>query len=268
MRRPLGGTAGRLRPALNESCHLRQDWDRISPGLSSLAIERGWWPEDGSKLDFAGALAQHDEADRRAYRWWGQATLLLEQQRGAVNHVLLRRLLNEPTASETAGAVATAGLIAQVGPAAESVPLAWCSFGPPQSGLYLPLPVVAEPPEAFRLTGAEADGCALWRRMTRDRKDRPLAAETRAALAELQGRFDQVAGEFSAEAAALSSAATPKGCGGWPSPSRNITGNASRRRGKACSRRKRRGRRRAEWTPCSVCSRRGRGNLAPTENPP
>ena len=27
--------------ALNESCHLRQDWDRISPGLSSLAIERG-----------------------------------------------------------------------------------------------------------------------------------------------------------------------------------------------------------------------------------
>ena len=189
--------------ALNEACHLRQDWDRISPGLSSLAIERGWWPADGSKLDFAGALGRQDEADRRAYRWWGQATLLLEQYRGAVDHALLRRLLNETTPAEAAGPVTTAGLIAQVGPASESAPIAWCSLGPTESGLYFPLPVVAEPPQAFRIAGAESDGCALWRRMTRDRKDRPLTAELRAALAELQGRFDQVAGEFAAEAAAL-----------------------------------------------------------------
>src|SRR5262249_41883317 len=32
---------------------IRQDWNRIAPGLAGRAIERGWWPEDGSKLDFA-----------------------------------------------------------------------------------------------------------------------------------------------------------------------------------------------------------------------
>ena len=188
--------------ALNESCHLRQDWDRISPGLSSLAIERGWWPGDGSKLDFAGALARPDEADRRAYRWWGRATLLLEQQHGAVDHALMRRLLGETAPDEAAVPLTTTGLIAHLAPA-ESVPIAWCSFGPTGDALYFPLPVVAEPPPAFRTTGPEADGCPLWRRLTHERKDRPLTAEMRAALADLQGRFDQTASEFSAEALVL-----------------------------------------------------------------
>ena len=189
--------------ALNEACHLRQDWDRISPGLSSLAIQRGWWPEDGSKLDFAGALARQETADRQAYRWWGLATLLLEQRHGAVDNAVMRRLLGEATRPEGGGPIRTTGLIAQIGPLADGVPLAWCAFGPTGCGLYFPLPVVAEPPRAFRVAGSETDGCDLWRRMTRDRGDRPLTAEARAALADLQGRFDQVAGEFTSEAIAL-----------------------------------------------------------------
>jgi hypothetical protein len=34
-----------------------QDWNRISPGLGQHAISQGWWPGDGSKLDFVGALS-------------------------------------------------------------------------------------------------------------------------------------------------------------------------------------------------------------------
>ncbi len=189
--------------ALNEACHLRQDWDRISPGLSSLAILRGWWPEDGSKLDFAGALARQEASDRQAFRWWGLATLQLEQQRGAVDNALMRRLLGEAARPEAGGPATTTSLIAQVWPAADGVPLAWWAFGPTGWGLYFPLPVVAEPPPAFRAGGPEAHGCDLWRRLTRDRDDRPTTAEARAALADLQGRFDQVAGEFASEAIAL-----------------------------------------------------------------
>jgi hypothetical protein len=190
--------------ALNEVCHVRQDWDRISPGLASLAIHRGWWPEDGSKLDFAGALAAPNDAKDIGYRWWGQATLLLEQQRGAVDIALLRRLFTDSAAVADSGrSASTACLIAQVRPLEESVPLAWCSFGPPLSRLYFPLPVVAEPPHVFRPNGPAAEGCDLWRRMTRDWQGRALTAEARTALADLQARFDLMAGEFLAEAAAL-----------------------------------------------------------------
>ena len=35
---------------------MRQDWERIARGLAGYAIGQGWWPDDGSKLDFAGSL--------------------------------------------------------------------------------------------------------------------------------------------------------------------------------------------------------------------
>ena len=114
MRRPLGRPAGRRRAALNEICHLRKDWDRISPGLADLAIQRGWQPEDGSKLDFSGAL-RPTAALALGYRWWGLATMLLEQQNGSVDHAVMRRLLGEPAADPEARPTATAGLVAQVG---------------------------------------------------------------------------------------------------------------------------------------------------------
>src|SRR5262245_39007023 len=31
---------------------IRQDWQRLSPGLADHAFAHGWWPDDGSKLDF------------------------------------------------------------------------------------------------------------------------------------------------------------------------------------------------------------------------
>ncbi len=188
--------------ALNEICHLRKDWDRISPGLADLAIRRGWQPEDGSKLDFSGALAA-DGAGRPGYRWWGRATMLLEQHNGTVDHALMRRLLGEPAEEPEARPTAAAALLAQLGAPADGVPLAWCSFGPAGCGFYFPLPVIAEPPPAFRGDGAEDGGCGLWRLMHRQPLDRPPIVEARAALADLQGRFDQTAAEFASEAAAL-----------------------------------------------------------------
>ena len=52
--------------ALNEVCRLRKDWDRISPGLADLAIQPGWQPEDGSKLDFAAAWRPTPARNSRA----------------------------------------------------------------------------------------------------------------------------------------------------------------------------------------------------------
>ena len=51
--------------AMNDVRVIRQDWDRISQGLASYAISRGWWSDDGSKLDFAGALGEDLDAHEK-----------------------------------------------------------------------------------------------------------------------------------------------------------------------------------------------------------
>ena len=79
--------------AMGDLCTIRQDWDGIADGLSSHAIARGWWPGDGSKLDFAGAVAEPSEP--RALRRWGRATLLLEQQNGHIDSTFIRRVLTD-----------------------------------------------------------------------------------------------------------------------------------------------------------------------------
>src|SRR5262249_31431701 len=79
--------------ALGEVCHVRQDWDRISRGLADLAIARGWWPGDGSKLDFGGAVCLEGPGTAASFRRWGQSTLKLEQQSGQIDVAFVRRLL-------------------------------------------------------------------------------------------------------------------------------------------------------------------------------
>jgi dipeptidase len=79
--------------AVSDVAVIRQDWDRLAPGLGARAISSGWWPEDGSKLDFAGALSDNPTGRASALRRWGRATLLLEEQNGRVTPEFVRRLL-------------------------------------------------------------------------------------------------------------------------------------------------------------------------------
>ena len=81
---------------------IRQDWDRISHGLASYAISQRWWPDDGSKLDFAGALNEASGMQAAALRRWGRNTLLLMEQSGHIDVGFLRHLLGE-VGEESAG---------------------------------------------------------------------------------------------------------------------------------------------------------------------
>lgn len=175
--------------AAGDVCTIRQDWDHIAPGLSGRAIERGWWPEDGSKLDFAGALGAG--ADRPALRRWGQVTRLLAEQSGHIDAAFLRRALADhdeddlPDAGPRPSAVA-ARFVAVIG---AEVPLAWWAVGAPGGAVYLPLLPAGELPPALAADGALTA--------------RPPAARVRPALEGLQALLDAEAAEFLAEAAAL-----------------------------------------------------------------
>src|SRR5205085_12093166 len=120
---------------------------------ADLAIAQGWWPQDGCKLDFAGALGRPGPDHARVMRRWGHATLALEQASGQVDVPLLRRLLCDqadlvhPPSGEPALERTAASLVVRLGPAADDLPMAWCAFGVPEAALYLPVFPVGELPE-------------------------------------------------------------------------------------------------------------------------
>jgi dipeptidase len=207
--------------ALSGCCTIRQDWNRISPGLASKAIDQGWWPGDGSKLDFAGAVGLGDSDS--ALRRWGRATLLLAQQHGHVDTGFLRRLLGdhyEGCADEvdprrppsgpaplcrhgSANRMTAASLVVALAEQRRGLPVAWCAFGPPCLSVYFPIfldgdlpPSLADPAgDGERLRSHLAEHPEQW-------------APAREILAALQARFDQEAEEIAAESLPLKQAST------------------------------------------------------------
>ena len=47
--------------AVTDAALIRQDWHRLAPGLADFVIEKGWWQDDGSKIDFVRTLGETSE---------------------------------------------------------------------------------------------------------------------------------------------------------------------------------------------------------------
>jgi hypothetical protein len=151
--------------AVTDVALIQQDWQRLSPGLSALTIENGWWDGDGSKLDFAGCLDAQDATHIAARRRWGRATLALEQQNGAIDSAFLRQMLLDHYDGSVAakthrppGALTGSMTATLTGPADPAV--AWCAFGPPRAALYFPLWLDGDLPSAVH--GASTEGIDIW----------------------------------------------------------------------------------------------------------
>ncbi|MCC6420643.1 MAG: C69 family dipeptidase [Gemmataceae bacterium] len=207
---------------------IRQDWDRLAPGLADDAIGRGWWPADGSKLDFVGTLGGDPARRGPALRRWGRATLLLEQQNGHIDVPFLRRLLADhfdgtpheiglldpapvtplcQHGGPPARLTTAASLVVDLSAAPDHVPVVWCAFGPPCQAAYFPVLLDGDLPSAYTVGGVLVNPDSLWWRayqladsVGRDERRR---AAVRDAVEELQIRFDRDAEEFAAEAGAL-----------------------------------------------------------------
>lgn len=179
--------------AVTGACLLRQDWDRISRGLSDVAIDRHWWPDDGRKLDFASAVGAAGPDHARDLRRWGQATLALEHHSGHLDAPLLRRVLGHQAelAGQTSGPGAEeittiASVLIRLSPNLDEPPVCWYAPCSPEVGVYLPLLLDADPPEA-----TEALRAAF------------LARSAPEGWADLQQRLDDHLHEYLPEASAL-----------------------------------------------------------------
>jgi secernin len=220
---------------------IRQDWNRIAPGLAGHAIARGWWAADGNKLDFAGTLCNSPTGHASGLRRWGRAMLLLEQQNGHIDVPFVRRLLSDhyeglrderdpfdgrtgPTplcqhGTASGEALTVASWVADLGApepssghesstAGRGSPdpaVAWVAFGPPCIGVYFPVFLDADLPRPFALDGSEPG--SHWGQVQalgeRLRHDRARGALVRETFGRLQACFDQDCEEFVAEAATL-----------------------------------------------------------------
>jgi dipeptidase len=214
--------------AASNVCMIRQDWDHISHGLAANAIAEGWWKGDGSKLDFAGALADCPVGESSGLRRWGRATLLLEQQSGHIDAGFLRRLLSDhyegthfevdPLADRSgplpicchgsgrSDSGTTESLVAELAADPGRVNMAWCAFGSPCSSVFFPISMDGELPQPFVL-GEKEPGQAFWQRHSRLADclshDVEHRHQVREAFGRLQMNFDQECEEFHAETATL-----------------------------------------------------------------
>lgn len=168
---------------------IRQDWQRLSPGLAEHAIESGWWRDDGTKIDFAGSLGQQGETDAWALRRWGRATLTLAQHSGGLHPEAMRQLLVDHFDAtgrkhELAPAknLHTASMVLCLD-AADGA-LAWHASGPATAPVFFPLVLDAELPEGWRTRPPVLDTA---------RSQRELASD---AAAHLQRQFDQDTEEY------------------------------------------------------------------------
>ncbi len=199
---------------------VRQDWQRLSPGLAEHAIAQGWWPDDGTKLDFS-SLCQEPLGQASALRRWGRASFLLEQQNGHIDLAFVRRLLSDhyegthfevdpskpgagpkplcrhATPDDALGT--TASFLTSLSADSQVVPMVWCTFGPPCLSVFLPIFLDGQLPEGYRregtwnpyrLTDLLAEQAQRW-------------GSWRKALAQLQARLDQETEDFLTEATAL-----------------------------------------------------------------
>ncbi len=212
--------------AISDLGLIRQDWQRLSPGLGEQVIAQGWWHDDGSKLDFSASLSVDQTGSDSALRRWGRATLLLEQQRGKHDFASLRQILGDhyegtrhevdplapagPTplcrhAADRKRSATAGSLIAELASPGSRPALAWCTYGPPCAGIYLPLFLAGELPEFLTRSSTTPEGSTFWWRVQdlhgAARTDPQQWAHMRSSLALLQARIDQETEEFCAELA-------------------------------------------------------------------
>lgn len=192
--------------AVSDTAMIRQDWQRVAPGLVAHAIAAGWWQDDGTKIDFSGSLGAHPPSHAAALKRWGRATLLLEQQNGHIDLWFLRRMLADhfegtvrrhvPGKTSMLPTLACSFLSA-LDPDPEALAMAWCAFGAPTQAVYFPVFLDGALPGFFAAENIVGDGF-LHLPAGLDR-----ALHNREELDKWQTRLDQQAEEFAAQARML-----------------------------------------------------------------
>ena len=195
-------------------------WERGSTDLTDFAVDRGWWPRDGGRVDFARAYA--DDAgvppnlchERRM-----RGAALLAAGRGALTAGTMRAILRD---HYDGGPVhrqrpvddphffslcmhadpldnTTAAIVASLPADPDAIAPVWVCLGSPCTGAFLPCYLEGDVPAILAAGGAQAERGAPWWRM------RELLSLVERDFERFAPRVQQAWGAF--EAAAVKEAA-------------------------------------------------------------
>jgi hypothetical protein len=184
--------------AVTDVAMIRQDWRRLAPGLADTVIEKGWWQDDGSKIDVVRSVGETSERSRNAQKRWGRASLALSQQHGAIDLHFLRRMMADHYSTNRdllfgpkATALANSFLVDLY--KAEQPIVAWIAFGSPRVAIHFPICLAGELPAAFGDSPQSIQLRTLEIEKLAHGKD---LAKVELAVERLQMRFDQDAEDF------------------------------------------------------------------------
>lgn len=177
---------------------IRQDWRRLAPGLAACVIDKGWWQDDGSKLDFVRSVGETSERSRNAQKRWGRASLALTQQHGAIDLHFLRRMMADHFGTNRdlvfgPKPVALASSFMVDLHKAEQPIVVWIAFGSPTVMLHFPICLAGELPAAFGDASRSVQERTMELEKLAHGKDR---AKIEDGIERLQTRFDQDAEDF------------------------------------------------------------------------
>jgi len=165
---------------------LGTDWTRGAADDTPFAVERGWWPVAGGRVDFAAAY--NDDAsvppnvcvERRR-----RARTLLTESRGQATAATLRAILRDhydagpvhrPRAVDDPRFFSlcmhadpldntTASMVVALPRASDGLLRAWVSLGSPCVGAFLPIYPEAPIPARLAIGGEAPDATSPWWRM-------------------------------------------------------------------------------------------------------
>jgi dipeptidase len=158
------------------------DWERASRDVATHAIERGWWSEDGGRLDFAAAYADPNVPAMVACPRRDRAAALLGAAEGRVGVETMRAILRD---HHDQGAVhrprpagdpnffslcmhadpldnTTASMIATLAPDPDEIHAIWVSLGSPCVGAFVPIWLEGEVPAVLGRVSAVEDAASPW----------------------------------------------------------------------------------------------------------
>jgi len=177
---------------------IRQDWRRLAPGLADSVIEKGWWQDDGSKIDFVRSVGETSERSRNAQKRWGRASLALSQQQGAIDAHFLRRMMadhyttNRDLVFGPKPTTLASSFLVDLHEAEQPI-VAWVAFGSPRAAIHFPICLAGELPAAFGESPQSIQQRTLELEKLAIGKDR---VKVEAAIERLQTRFDQDTEDF------------------------------------------------------------------------
>jgi secernin len=178
--RQVSGTLG-----ISNVYSVETEWAEHSPNAERVAVERGWWPANNGRFNFAEAYTAASRSEGSGAMRRARSCALLSQRRGGISARTMMAVLgdhgdgltpDEPFISAIrastgicrhpdhtgAGGCTAASLVADLCADGSRLPVYWCSLYTPCLGLFLPIFSEGELPALLTRGGATPSDDSPW----------------------------------------------------------------------------------------------------------